>query len=59
MPEHDRLRGYETWLGTNRVQEDASVLIADQLLGMVELNWVATSYPHCLVVNQNTDFGSS
>ena len=34
-PEQHKLGGYETWLGTSRVQEDASVLIADQLLGML------------------------
>ena len=31
-PEHHELGGYETWLGTNRVQEDASVLITGQPL---------------------------
>ena len=34
-PEQHRLGGYETWLGTNRVQEDASVLISKQLLEML------------------------
>ena len=34
-PEQHRLGGYETWLGTNRVQENASVIIADHLLGML------------------------
>ncbi|HEX8912882.1 MAG TPA: hypothetical protein VF796_11020, partial [Humisphaera sp.] len=34
-PEQHKLGGYETWLGTNRVQEDASVLITDQLLDML------------------------
>jgi hypothetical protein len=34
-PEQHRLGGYETWLGTNRVQEDASVLITDTLLEML------------------------
>lgn len=34
-PEQHRLGGYETWLGTNRVQEDASVLITDALLEML------------------------
>jgi neutral ceramidase len=34
-PEHHQLGGYETWLGTNVVQEDASVLITDALLGML------------------------
>src|SRR5207248_4286827 len=33
-PEHHKLGGYETWLGTNRVQEDASVILTDRLLGM-------------------------
>ncbi len=27
--------GYETWIGTNQVQEDASVLITDPLLAML------------------------
>jgi len=35
-PEQHRLGGYETWLGTNRVQKDASVLIVDNLLEMLE-----------------------
>lgn len=34
-PEQHRLGGYETWLGTNYVQEDASVIIADHLLAML------------------------
>ncbi len=34
-PEQHKLGGYETWLGTNRVQEDASVLITEQLLEML------------------------
>jgi hypothetical protein len=34
-PEQHELGGYETWLGTCRVQEDASVLIIDQLLDML------------------------
>lgn len=34
-PEQHELGGYETWLGTCRVQEDASVLIVDQLLNML------------------------
>ena len=34
-PEQHRLGGYETWLGTNHVQEDASVLITRQLLEML------------------------
>jgi hypothetical protein len=38
-PNQHKLGGYETWLGTSRVQEDASVLIVDQLLQMLsELN---------------------
>jgi hypothetical protein len=35
-PEHHKLGGYETWLGTNRVQEDASVLITNTMLEMVK-----------------------
>jgi hypothetical protein len=34
-PNQHELGGYETWLGTSRVQEDASVLIIDQLLQML------------------------
>lgn len=34
-PEHHRLGGYETWLGTNKVQEDTSVILTDQLLEML------------------------
>jgi neutral ceramidase len=34
-PEQHRLGGYETWLGTNKVQLDASVILTDQLLEML------------------------
>ena len=34
-PEQHKLGGYETWLGTNRVQEDASVILVDNLLEML------------------------
>ena len=34
-PEQHRLGGYETWLGTNRVQEDTSVILTTQLLEML------------------------
>jgi len=34
-PEHHQLGGYETWLGTNLVQEDASVIISTHLLEML------------------------
>jgi hypothetical protein len=34
-PEHHELGGYETWLGTNVVQEDASVIITNLLLEML------------------------
>lgn len=34
-PEQHKLGGYETWLGTNRVQEDASVIITNHLLEML------------------------
>jgi hypothetical protein len=30
-----KLGGYETWLGTNTVQEDTSVILTDQLLEML------------------------
>ncbi len=35
-PEQHRLGGYETWLGTNVVQEDASVIITNNLLAMLK-----------------------
>ena len=34
-PEQHKLGGYETWLGTNRVQSDSSVAITDHLLQML------------------------
>jgi neutral ceramidase len=34
-PEQHRLGGYETWLGTNVVQEDASVILTQNLLEML------------------------
>jgi hypothetical protein len=34
-PQQHQLGGYETWLGTNRVQEDASVLLVNELLEML------------------------
>jgi hypothetical protein len=34
-PEQHKLGGYETWLGTNLVQEDASVILTDNLLEML------------------------
>lgn len=34
-PEQHRLGGYETWLGTNRVQEDASTILTRELLDML------------------------
>jgi hypothetical protein len=34
-PEHHRLGGYETWLGTNQVQEDTSVILIENLLEML------------------------
>lgn len=34
-PEQHKLGGYETWLGTNRVQEDASVIMTRELLDML------------------------
>jgi len=33
--EQHRLGGYETWLGTNVVQEDASVILSENLLEML------------------------
>ncbi len=34
-PEQHRLGGYETWLGTNQVQQDTSVILTDNLLEML------------------------
>ena len=34
-PEQHKLGGYETWLGTNTVQEAASVIIVNNLLAML------------------------
>lgn len=34
-PEQHKLGGYETWLGTNRVQEDTSVILTSNLLEML------------------------
>ena len=33
--EQHKLGGYETWLGTNQVQEDTSVILTDKLLEMM------------------------
>ena len=35
-PEQHRLGGYETWLGTNVVQKDTSVILADNLEAMLK-----------------------
>ncbi|MHC4874855.1 MAG: hypothetical protein ACYTGL_00065 [Planctomycetota bacterium] len=35
-PEQHRLGGYETWLGTNHVQKDASVILVDNLTEMLD-----------------------
>jgi hypothetical protein len=34
-PEQHELGGYETWLGTSKVQKDASVIITEHLLDML------------------------
>ena len=34
-PDQHKLGGHETWLGTNYVQPDASVIITDHLLQML------------------------
>jgi hypothetical protein len=34
-PEQHKLGGYETWIGTNQVEEDASVIITKHLLEML------------------------
>ncbi len=38
-PEQHQLGGYETWLGTNVVQEDTSVILTDNLLEMLGDLW--------------------
>lgn len=35
-PAQHRLGGYETWLGTNKVQKDASNIITKNLLEMLD-----------------------
>lgn len=35
-PEQHRLGGYETWIGTNTVQEETSVILVENLLEMLE-----------------------
>ena len=35
-PEHHALGGYETWLGTSKVETQASVKIVEKLLGMMQ-----------------------
>lgn len=35
-PEQHELGGYETWIGTNRVQKDASVILTNNLLEMLD-----------------------
>ena len=34
-PEQHELGGYETWMGTSRVQKDASVILTNNLLEML------------------------
>jgi len=34
-PEQHQFGGYETWLTTNKVQKDASVILVDNLLEML------------------------
>ena len=34
-PEQHQLGGYETWLGTSKVQEDTSVILTKNLLEML------------------------
>jgi hypothetical protein len=38
-PEQHKLGGYETWLGTNLVQEDTSVILTNNLLEMLGQLW--------------------
>ena len=35
-PKHHKLGGYETWLGTNKVQQDASDILTRHLLEMLK-----------------------
>ena len=35
-PEQHKLGGYETWMGTNRMQKDASVILTNNLLEMLD-----------------------
>ncbi len=35
-PEQHELGGYETWMGTSRVQKDASVILTNNLLEMLK-----------------------
>jgi neutral ceramidase len=35
-PQQHELGGYETWIGTNKVQKDASVILTKNLLEMLE-----------------------
>jgi neutral ceramidase len=35
-PEQHRLGGYETWLGTNQVEKDTSVILVDHLVDMMK-----------------------
>lgn len=45
-PEQHKLGGYETWLGSNRVQEDASVILSNNLIEMLnELQKAGTISP--------------
>jgi len=46
-PEQHRLGGYETWLGTNKVQKDTSVILVKNLIEMLaELKKTANGTPH-------------
>jgi hypothetical protein len=44
-PEHHALGGYETWLGTNRLEVQASVKITDELLKMLQEMKAGTPRP--------------
>jgi hypothetical protein len=35
-PEQHKLGGYETWMGSNRVQKDASVILIHNFLEMLD-----------------------
>ena len=51
-PEQHKLGGYETWLGTNRVQQDASVILTNNLLEMLGELWKTAAEANSGVLNR-------